>query len=173
MSSASATDSATESNEEMLSFARRIALAKLTTRAHSEAELRSALAKKNVSAKIIDELIARFIEVGLIDDRSFAEQWVSSRHQHKQLSKAKLRQELKTKGVSDDDISVALETIGYEDECSAATRIAEKKVRSMASLPKPVQLRRLAGMLTRRGFSAGVVSEVTRALLDDVGFEVD
>lgn len=114
--------------------------------------------------EVIDELLSRFSEVGLVNDASFAAAWVQSRHEYKHSSKAVLRKELKAKGVSDDEINSAVEVIGQEEELAAAQAIAQKRLRTLQGLPQAVVRRRLVGALSRRGFSAAVVSQVVSGL---------
>lgn len=161
----------TDHDADPLVVARRIALAKLATRAHSVDELRVALAKKNVPTEVIDQLLGRFAEVGLVNDADFAEQWVSARHQNRHASRTVLRRELRAKGVGDDDIEAALRPIDADAELAAAERIAEKKLRSLRGLPAQVATRRLAGALARRGFPPGVVADVARRAIDADGDE--
>lgn len=143
-----------------LSFARRIALAKLATRAHSRVELQAALRKKNVPGDVIEELLSRLSAAGLVDDAQFAEDWVRSRHERKRLSRNVLRRELLDKGVDEDAIAEALSSVDDESELAAARALAEKKAASMAGLEPQVRARRLAAALARRGFSSGVIASV-------------
>lgn len=143
-----------------LSFARRIALARLATRAHSRVELEAALRKKNVPGDVIEELLSRLSAAGLVDDAQFAEDWVRSRHERKRLSRNVLRRELLDKGVDEDAIAEALSSVDDESELAAARALAEKKAASMAGLEPQVRARRLAAALARRGFSSGVIASV-------------
>lgn len=143
-----------------LSFARRIALARLATRAHSRVELQAALRKKNVPGDVIEELLSRLGAAGLVDDAQFAEDWVRSRHERKRLSRNLLRRELLDKGVDEDAIAEALSSVDDESELAAARALAEKKAASMAGLQPQVRARRLAAALARRGFSSGVIASV-------------
>ncbi|MDO4784690.1 MAG: regulatory protein RecX [Propionibacteriaceae bacterium] len=143
-----------------LAFARRIALAKLATRAHSRAELEAALQKKNVPGEVIEELLGRFGEVGLIDDAQFAADWVRSRHERKHVSRSVLKRELRARGVGEDEIAEALSPIDGESELAAARAIAQKKAAAMTHLDEQVRTRRLAAALARRGFGSGVIASV-------------
>lgn len=143
-----------------LSFARRIALARLATRAHSRVELQAALRKKNVPGDVIEELLARLGEAGLVDDAQFAEDWVRSRHERKRVSRSLLRRELLDKGVDEEAIAEALSSVDDESELAAARALAEKKAASMAGLEPQVRARRVAAALARRGFSSGVIASV-------------
>jgi len=144
--------------------ARRIALDQLAVRQRSEKELRQAMARRNVPADIADEILERFGEVGLIDDASFARALTESRSRNSLRGKARIRQELREKGVDRETAEEALAGLDPEDEYAAALELATRKARAMTSLERHVARRRLAGMLARRGFSGGVVSSVVSAV---------
>ncbi len=155
-----------------LEFARKIALDLLSARPRSEAELRAALAKRNVPDDLVDELCGRFVEVGLLDDDEFAATLVRSRSTYSHHGRYRIRQELRKKGIDDERAEVALEAISDEDEFEAARAVAEKKLRSLSGLEPRVAARRLAGALARRGFAPDVVREVTRESVLDSGDEM-
>src|SRR6187397_900664 len=76
------------------SLARSIALRKLTTRAHTRHELDKALQAKNVPQSVKETVLDRMEEVGLVDDATFAVDWVASRQQRRHLSRRALKREL-------------------------------------------------------------------------------
>ena len=154
-----------------LEFARKIALDLLSVRPRSEAELRTALAKKQVPDEIVDELCERFTDVGLLDDAAFAATLATSRSQHSGRGRMRIRQELRQKGVDDEVAAEALEGITVDDELEAARVVATKKQRSLSGLEPHVARRRLMGVLARRGFSSSVVMQVTDETL--LGLEAD
>jgi regulatory protein len=149
------------------SVARAIALRRLTTRAHTRHELDKALQGKNVPQTVKDAVLDRLQEVGLVDDASFAVDWVASRQQRRHLSRRALRQELEAKGVQRVDIDRALENIDRADEFASARELVERKRTAMSSLARDVQRRRLAGLLSRRGFDSAVISRVLSDVLRD------
>ncbi len=153
--------------------ARRILLDALTGQARSRKELADKLARKNVPDRLAKDLLDRFTEVGLIDDAAFARQWVESRHRSRGLAPRALAQELRRKGVDDDATSAALEQIGDADQRAAARALVDKKLRSMRGLDPQVATRRLAGLLARKGYPAGLAYSVVREALRDSGDEVD
>ncbi|WP_307807894.1 regulatory protein RecX [Nocardioides xinjiangensis] len=154
-------------------MARRILLDALTGQARSRKELADKLARKNVPDRLAKDLLDRFTEVGLIDDAAFARQWVESRHRSRGLAPRALAQELRRKGVDDDATSAALEQIGDADQRAAARALVDKKLRSMRGLDPQVATRRLAGLLARKGYPAGLAYSVVREALRDSGDEVD
>jgi regulatory protein len=142
------------------SVARTIALRKLTTRAHTRRELDKALQAKNVPQIVKETVLDRLQEVGLVDDTSFAADWVASRQQRRHLSRRALRRELEAKGVERSDIDSALETVDRDAELATAQELVERKQAAMSALPRDVQQRRLAGLLSRRGFDTAVITQV-------------
>lgn len=151
-----------------LEFARNIALNLVSIRPRSEAELRTALAKKQVPDTVIDELCGRFTEVGLLDDAQFASMLATSRVEFSHHGKRRIRQELRRKGIDDDQAQAVLDEITPEEEVAAARAVAQRKLRSLSNLEPQVAKRRLAGALARRGFSPEIVMRVTRETLVDL-----
>jgi regulatory protein len=149
--------------------ARKILLDTLTGQARSRQELAAKLAKRGVPDELGARLLDRFTEVGLIDDAAYARQWVESRHRSRGLAPRALAQELRRKGVDDDDAKAALEQIGEDDQREAARALVDKKLRSMRGLDHQVATRRLAGLLARKGYAAGLAFSVVREALADAG----
>jgi regulatory protein len=149
------------------SVARAIALHKLTARARTRQELDRALRAKNVPQGVIDAVLDRFQEVGLVDDASFAENWVSSRQRRRHLSRRILRRELQAKGVEHGHIDNALDRVDRDAELTSARDLAERKHAAMNGLSREVQYRRLAGMLSRRGFDTAITTQVLADVLGD------
>lgn len=142
------------------SVARSIVLRKLSTRAHTRAELERALAAKQVPAPAAEAVLDRMAELGLVNDEAFARDWVESRQQRRHLSRRGLQQELTRKGVARETISSVVQEVGTGDELIAAHALVNKKRAALAGLDPAVRYRRLAGLLSRRGYSSDVVSTV-------------
>src|SRR4030095_746552 len=109
------------------SVARTIALRKLTARACTRYEVEQALQVKNVPQDAIDAVLDRLEEVGLINDTSFAVDWVTSRQQRQHLSRRVLRRELQAKGVEPSEIDGALDHVNLDTELSSARHLVERK----------------------------------------------
>jgi regulatory protein len=155
-----------ESFETQLSAAREIALRQLTTRARSREELRKALAKRNVPEAVAEVVLERFSEVGLLDDKSFA-QSVAESGRNRLRSRRMIIQDLRGKGVGPEEIETALDRYHAEADYDSALALASKKARTMTALDHQTAYRRLAGMLSRRGFPPEVVTRVLREVLTD------
>ena len=147
------------------SVARTIALRRLTMRAHTRHELDKALQAKNVPQSVKEAVLDRMEEVGLVDDATFAVDWVASRQQRRHLSRRALKRELEVKGVERGDIDRALEYVDRDAEVASARELVERKRAAMSALPRDVQQRRLAGLLSRRAFDSAVITRVLSDVL--------
>ena len=98
-------------------------------------------------------MLSRFEEVGLINDSAFADAWVESRHHGRGLARRALAQELRTKGVDPTLIDEAVGQLDSEQEEETARELVARKLRSTRGLDRDKRLRRLAGMLARKGYS--------------------
>jgi regulatory protein len=143
------------------SVARKILLDQLTGRARSRSDLATKLAQRNVPDEVATRLLDRFEEVGLIDDAAFAKEWVSQRQGGRGLARRALAQELRRKGIDDELAREALDDIDPDDEVEAARILVRRKLKS-GTVPTEVAVRRLVGMLARKGHSSGVAYRVVR-----------
>jgi regulatory protein len=150
------------------SVARTILLDALTGQARSRKELRDKLAKKDVPDDLAERLLDRFTEVGLVDDEAFARSWVESRQRSRGLARRALAQELRRKGVDDETARTALDDLDPDQEEQAARLLVRKKLRSMRGVDHATATRRLAGLLARKGYPAGLAFAVVRNELGSV-----
>lgn len=148
--------------------ARTIVLRKLAAQARTRTELARALKTREVPEAAANAVLDRMTEVGLVDDATFAHDWVASRQQRRHLSRTALRRELQTKGVDRDLIDDALSGVEVDDEHRAALDLARRRAASMAGLERDVAYRRLGGVLARRGFSSSVTVQVITEVLDEL-----
>jgi len=142
--------------------ARKVLLDQLTGQPRSRAELAKKLAKKHVPTEIADRLLDRFEEVGLVDDATFARDWVESRQSGRGLARRALAVELRRKGVDQTVIDDAVEAVDSETEEATARELVQRKLPSLARYDEPTVIRRLTGMLARKGYPPGVTFRVVR-----------
>ncbi len=155
------------------SVARAILLDQLTGRARSRSELSDKLARKGVPAELGERLLDRFEDVGLVDDAAFARSWVQARQTGKGLARRALSQELRRKGVDDEVAREALDEVDPDDEIEAARALVRRRARTVARLDRDTAVRRLGGMLARKGYPASVCFRVVREELDALGHDVE
>lgn len=148
--------------------ARTILLRRLTDQPRSRAELAESLAKKHVPDDVAVRVLDRFEEVGLIDDEDFARSWVQSRQRSRGVASRVLAMELRRKGVDDDTSREVLAELDPDVEIQNAHRLVQRKLRTMRGLDSTTQIRRLTGMLARKGYAPQVAFDVVRAELEAV-----
>ena len=153
--------------------ARQICLHQLEYAPRTRAELAAVLRKKGVEDDVAEQVLSRFAEVGMIDDALFAQMWVASRHRGKGLAGRALSQELRRKGVADETAAEALATLDPERELATARALVDRRLRTTAGLPVDARVRRLAGMLARKGYPAGTAFRVVREALAAEGEEAE
>lgn len=148
--------------EELSSFAKEIVVRKLSERAHSRSDLAQALVKKQVPEGVVEATLAKFEVAGLIDDEDFARSWVQARQRGKGLSSRALANELRRKGVDDEIAKEVLGELDPDDELEAAHRLVRAKLRSLSRFDETTKIRRLTGLLARKGYPSQVAFDVVR-----------
>lgn len=139
--------------------AKRRALHLLTAQDRTEHQLREKLRKDGHPDEVIDCAVDYVKSYHYIDDSRYAGVYVQSMKGKK--SAQRIRFELKKKGISEGDISMAVEPLEGESE----EPVIEKLVRKRAGAPHPLsekELRRLYGYLMRRGFRGAEIGKVLR-----------
>lgn len=149
--------------------ARAICLRLLTGTPRTRQQLADALRQRDVPDEAAEELLSRFEEVGLIDDAAFAEAWVESRHRSRGLASSALARELRTKGVESEVIAEAVGQLDSEQEESRARELVERKLPATRGLDPAKRIRRLSGMLARKGYGQGLALRVVRQALEAEG----
>jgi regulatory protein len=156
-------------SEDQHQTARNIILRQLSAAPKTRYQLAQKLRDRNIPDDVIDEVLERFEEVELIDDAAYAQMWVRSRQRSKGLARRALTRELRQRGVAEEDAEMALEQITDEDEWEKARELVRKKL-SRTSVPSSTDtvdrkqrdrlVRRLVGMLSRKGYSPGLAFSV-------------
>jgi regulatory protein len=153
--------------------ARQICLHQLEFAPRTRAELAGVLCKKGVEDEVAELVLSRFAEVGIIDDALFAQMWVTSRHRGRGLAGRALSQELRRKGVDDASISDAVAALDPEQERETARALVDRKLRTTTGMPTDARVRRLAGLLARKGYPAGLAFAVVKEALAEEGEEAE
>ncbi|MFH9013644.1 recombination regulator RecX [Streptomyces sp. NPDC017943] len=153
--------------------ARAICLRLLTGTPRTRKQLADALRKRQIPDEAAEEVLSRFEEVGLINDSAFADAWVESRHHGRGLARRALARELRTKGVDATLIDEAVSQLDSEQEEATARELVARKLRSTQGLDRDKRLRRLAGMLARKGYPEGMALRVVRQALEEEGQDTE
>jgi regulatory protein len=157
--------STSESQEEQ---ARNLCLRLLTARARTRSELAAQLTKRGYPDDVGERVLDRLADVGLVDDRDFAEQWVRSRRINAGKGKRALASELRTKGIDDELIADALADIDASAERTRAEQLVADKLRRERlsdDADDTKVARRLVAMLARRGYGQSMAFDVVKVAL--------
>lgn len=122
--------------------------------------------QEEISRVVMDLLIERLKQKGLINDLEFAKAWVEARRKSKQKGIIALKQELYQKGVDRETIEEVLSSkyqiLGEEE---MAREALEKKMKSWKNLPPRELKKKATEFLMRRGFSYEIAKIVVRLLI--------
>jgi len=132
---------------------------------------RAVLARKLI-AQGINEVVAadvldRFERSGLIDDRAYAELYVTTKHRDRALGRQALRAELRRQGVAEADFADAVEEIDGEAEAGRAADLVRRRIGSAMAAGPEAARRRLLGLLGRRGYSPALAARVVEEAVAD------
>jgi regulatory protein len=139
----------------------------LKVRNRSEREIRDRLSRKGYPAEVVDKVIAYLGQLGLVDDKRFAQEWVNFRLKVP-FGLKRIFLELRHKGIAEDIINEVLDKVR---KCRAESQVLNELVRKkLCSLRKherdKIKIKqRLYAFLLRRGFSSGDIIE----LIDELG----
>lgn len=152
---------------------------RIDRRPMSKADVRAKLSAEHGDDAVVDRVVSELERVGLIDDAALGRALIEEFTRNAPAGDALLRDKLLRRGIADATIDTLLTTRsetrdarpgGKSGQCDAVM-FATERWPALASLPRATAVRRLAGLLARRGFDEDVVShaieKVTGAGMDD------
>ena len=148
--------------KDSVSNARNHALRLIRYRDRSEKELSDRLTQKGFSPGTVSETIELFKSAGLVDDPSLAHLLEDIAKNVKSLGNMGTEFFLKKRGISENIIADM--TISDSDELERAMSFIEKKSRSLSHYPLKAQIRKIKGLLLRRGYAYDTVNRVIAEL---------
>lgn len=146
--------------------ARAVVLRHLAHAPRTRHQLASTLAGKGIDSELADDVLDRFEDVGLVDDEAFAQEYVRAAQARRGLSAMALAHELRAKGVGDEVIQRAVDGLDPADEVERARDLVRRRLPRMHGLDRQTKVRRLGGLLARKGYPSHLVR---RVVLDEVG----
>lgn len=154
-----------DAHQERVEAARDVVLRRLDRSPAPRAALERLLERKETDPDVAREVLDRLEAVGLVDDAAYAAVLARTRFAEKGAARRAIAEELRLKGVGEEDVAAALEQIGPEDESAAALSLARRKVAATRDLDPVVCRRRTMALLGRKGYSRDVaVAAVEQAL---------
>lgn len=141
--------------ESVLQYAYRL----LSYRGRSEKEMRERLKRKGFDENTINSVIDRLRSDGYIDDRRLACFLRRYAEEQKQLSISGTKKFLGGRGVPR---SIVDDTVKDIDETENAKKLVEKKLKHMDSYPSGMIIKKLYGILSRKGYPYETIREALR-----------
>lgn len=120
--------------------------------------------KEEVSELVIESLIQKLKDKGLINDLEFAKLWVDSRRKNKFKSLKAIKVELIQKGINKEIIDEVTQTDDNTEELLAKKSI-EKKIKHWQSLSKLELRKKIYEYLARRGFHLSTINMVLKEFI--------
>ena len=136
------------------------ALALLSRRDYTAAELRQRLIDKEHDPAGIDEVIAALIEDRTLDDRRVAASHVRVASQIKSRGRLRIRQELTARGIDRHLAAELLAELPPEDEAAAIAKFLSRK--HLPATPTAQERQRIFLQLLRKGFTSEAISKALR-----------
>src|SRR5882762_304939 len=142
-----------------------VAVRGLMRRAHSVHEMKRKLERRSDNKLLVQVVMARLKENGMIDDAKYAKQFARQRTEGRKQGKLRISRDLRVRGVPDRHIEAALkETAEHNDERAMVRQRIERKLRSYRGEIDERKMASMYGSLLRAGFSADVVRRELKAL---------
>ncbi|RLP83112.1 hypothetical protein D9V34_07715 [Mycetocola lacteus] len=138
---------------------------RLARSALSRAEVITEVERLGLENDGAEAVAERLDELGYLDDAVLAEQLKHSLYDRKGKSRQVVAREMAQRKIPNEVIQDALAEVADDDELSAATALAKKRVGQMSSIDDAAAERRLTGFLARRGYPGSIVREAVRAAL--------
>ncbi len=141
------------------------AVAFLSVRPRSTAEVRKRLQEAEVDEAALEAVLARLTEQGYLNDAEFARYWVENRQQFRPKGEQALRQELRRAGVDNEAIDETLAGLDTSEAAYNAARTKAERLRLLAEQDPSAFKQKLGNFLLRRGFTYDIVREITNRIL--------
>ncbi len=137
----------------------------LNYRMRTFAELSQRLQRKGFPQTIVERVIAKLSDLGLIDDAKFAEAFVATKTASKPVGRRELERGLREKGVGKETVEKAVSQVRDEQtQMRLALAAAESKLKSLKRFEPRRRPEKLAAFLARRGFDWDIIRKVTRKI---------
>lgn len=147
------------------------AMNSLDYRDHSEKEIRAKLLRKH-DADYVDEAVEKLIELDLVNDERYAENYARELFERKKFGKMRIKSELRAKGISADIANAAVEELFEEEEPDNVQRIVDIiGKRYYNRMNDEVGRKKVFSALQRMGYSFSDIREAMSEFSDDEYYE--
>jgi regulatory protein len=136
----------------------------LARRMLSAGETRDRLARKQHEAPIIEVIIRELVADGWIDEAAYRRAVIDAATRTRPAGSKLLKQKLRSRKIDSGEIVEGISKGDTSADVEAAFGFATRQWTKLAELPRPKAVRRLAGLLTRRGFEEETVADVLQRM---------
>jgi regulatory protein len=123
------------------------------------------LRQRGIPGEVAADVLDRYGEVGIVDDGAFARAWITSRHHGRGLARRALAGELRGKGIESSAVTEALGELDDDTEAATARALVARKLRTERTDRPEALIRRLVGMLARKGYPPAMAVRAVRDVL--------
>lgn len=132
-------------------------------------ETKDKLYKFGLRSSDVDELLARLIEEGYLNEERFAIQFAGGKFRMKKWGKIKIQSELKMKRVSAYNIKTAMKEIDDNDYQSVLEKLVSEKWAALKSEQYIVRQAKTMRYMAQKGYETNLVSAAIQKLRNHAG----
>jgi regulatory protein len=136
-----------------------LALAALSRKERTVAEMGSWLRARGVDGGQVEEVVDRLVSTGVLDDARYARRYAEDKRELKRWGSERIRAALLDRGVAPDDVEEALVEVSGEREIELAVELLRDRG---AGLDDALERQKALGALIRRGYDSEVAYEAIR-----------
>ncbi len=133
----------------------------------SHSEVKNKLESWYIDFRDINRLISELIETNFLNEERFASSYVSGKFRIKNWGKIKIRQQLKSKQVSNYSLNKALAEIDEDEYLTTLTKLAISKNRLIKAKDQWDRRIKLQRFLQSKGYENDLIGEVLSNVLQD------
>ena len=146
------------------------ALCALDISARTRNELAKILSRKGYVLPAVEAALARLTEIGLIDDRRYVQRQVEIALE-RPIGAYALKRKLRERGISEEDLSPALDSLDAQQQLAAAEKAIGALRRRYEKLPANEARRKLSQALARRGFGWDTIAQAIEGVFPEEDWE--
>src|SRR5256712_10260185 len=142
-----------------------VAVRALMRRAHSVHEMKKKLERRSDNKLLVQLVMARLKENGIIDDARYAEQFARQRTESRKQGKFRIARDLRARGIPDRHIEAALVELSQEtDEAALIRKRIERKMKLLRGEIDDRKIASLYRSLLRAGFPSDLIRRELRSM---------
>lgn len=144
-----------------------LALHYLQYRMRTKLEVKRFLLKEEIPEDVVCEIVDKLEKENYINDLQFAEAFVRDRKNFSTKGPILIEKELVEKGISRENIVVALKQYSDEEQIQLAVKWAEKQLRRKSRHSYRKRIEQLKLSLMQKGYHTGIVQEAVSRVTDE------